>query len=136
MSEEIRHLAVAAARAIHAEVLSAHGGASGLRNEPLLESAVAAPQAAMMGQPLITDPIEIAAAYLFYLCCNHAFIDGNKRTALAACLVFLESNGLLQNVKLPVEEWEQFVLEVAASELDRDATTRRLRKLIKPSRKR
>jgi death-on-curing protein len=117
-------------------VLAAHGGASGLRDESLLESAVAAPQATMMGQPLITDPIEIAAAYLFYLCRNDAFIDGNKRTALAACLVFLEGNGLLPTAKLPVDEWEQFVLEVAASKLDRDATTRRLRKLIKPPRKR
>jgi death on curing protein len=96
---------------------------------------VAAPQATMMGQPLISDSIEIAAAYLFYLCRNHAFIDGNKRTALAACLVFLESNGLLPEVKLPADEWEEFVLDVAASKLDRDATTRRLRKLVKPLRK-
>lgn len=73
----------------------------------------------------MSDPIEIAAAYLFYLCRNHAFIDGNKRTALAACLVFLESNALLPNAKLPTEQWEKFVLDVAASKLDRDATTRR-----------
>jgi death-on-curing protein len=136
MSGEIRHLTVAAVKAIHDEVLAAHGGASGIRDEALLESAVAAPQATMMGQLLISDPIEIAGAYLFYLCRNHAFIDGNKRTALAACLVFLEGNGLLPIAKLPVEEWEQFVLEVAASKLDRDATTRRLRKLIMPRRKR
>ena len=136
MSEQIRHLTVAAVKAIHVEVLAAHGGASGIRDEALLESAVAAPQATMMGQLLISDPIEIAAAYLFYLCRNHAFMDGNKRTALAACLVFLEGNGLLPVVELPVEEWEQFVLEVAASKLDRDATTRRLRKLTKPQRKR
>jgi len=136
LSEQIRHLTVAAVKAIHDEVLDAHGGASGIRDEALLESAIAAPQATMMGQLLISDPIEIAAAYLFYLCRNHAFIDGNKRTALAACLVFLEGNGLLPIVELPVEEWEQFVLEVAASKLDRDATTRRLRKLIKPQRKR
>jgi death-on-curing protein len=90
----------------------------------------------MMGQPLISDPIEIAAAYLFYLCRNHAFVDGNKRTALAACLVFLESNDLLPETKLPADEWEEFVLDVAASKLDRAATTRRLRKLVKPSRKR
>ena len=136
MSEEIRHLTVAAVKAINEELLAAHGGASGIRDEALLESAVAAPQATMMGQLLISDPIEIAAAYLFYLCRNHAFLDGNKRTALAACLVFLEGNGLLPIVKLPVEEWEQFVLEVAASKLDRDATTRRLRKLTTPRRKR
>lgn len=136
MSEALRHLTIAAVKAIHVEVLAAHGGAHGIRDETLLESAVAAPQATMMGQPLISDPIEIAAAYLFYLCRNHAFIDGNKRIALAACLVFLESNSLLPDVKLPTDEWEEFVLDVAASKLDRDATTRRLRKLVKPGRKR
>ena len=85
----------------------------------------------MMGEPLISDPVEIAAAYLFYLCRNHAFIDGNKRTALAACLVFLESNSLLPNTKLPTDEWETFILDVAASRLDRDQTTIRLRRLLK-----
>jgi death-on-curing protein len=136
LSSPILHLTVAAVKAIHVEVLAAHGGADGLRDETLLESAVAAPQATMMGQPLISDPIEMAAAYLFYICRNHAFIDGNKRTALAACLVFLESNHLLSDTKLPTDEWEQLVLEVAASKLDRDATTRRLRKLLKALRKR
>lgn len=127
---------MAAVKAIHWEVLSAHGGADGIRDETLLESAVAAPQATMMGRPLISDPIEIAAAYLFYLCRNHAFIDGNKRTALAACLVFLEANDLMSDDKLPTDQWEEFVLEVAASKLDRDATTRGLRKLLRPLRKR
>jgi death-on-curing protein len=136
LSEAILYLTVAAVKAIHAEVLAAHGGARGLRDEALLESAVAAPQATMMGQPLISDPIEIAAAYLFYLCCNHAFIDGNKRTALAASLVFLESNGLLPGVKLPTDDWEELVLDVASSKIDRDAATRRLRKLVKTVRKR
>jgi death-on-curing protein len=129
LSKEIRHLTVAAVKAIHAEVLAAHGGATGLRDEALLESAVAAPQATMMGQPLMSDPMEIAAAYLFYLCRNHAFIDGNKRTALAACLVFREQNELLAEDKLPTDDWEEFVLEIASSKLDRDATTQRLRKL-------
>jgi death-on-curing protein len=126
---------VSAVRAIHTEVLAAHGGARGIGDEALLESAVAAPQASMMGQPLISDPVEIAAAYLFYLCRNHAFIDGNKRTALAACLVFLESNNLLPRTKLFTDEWEAFVLDVAASRLDRDETTGRLRKLLKRQRK-
>jgi death-on-curing protein len=131
VSPAIRHLTVDAVKAIHREVLSAHGGAAGLRDEALLESAVAAPQATMMGQPLMSDPIEIAAAYLFYLCGNDAFIDGNKRTALAACLVFLEKNELLPEDKLPTDIWEEFVLDVASSQLDRDATTRRLRKLLR-----
>jgi len=127
----IKHLTVAAVKAIHDEVLATHGGARGIRDQALLESAVAAPQATMMGQPLMSDPIEIAAAYLFYLCRNHAFIDGNKRTALAACLVFLESNNLLPDRKLATDNWEAFVLDVAASKTDREETTVRLRKLLK-----
>ena len=83
MNKSLKHLTVEAVKAIHGEVLAAHGGAAGIRDETLLESAVAAPQASMMGQPLISDPIEIAAAYLFYICKNHAFVDGNKRTGAA-----------------------------------------------------
>jgi death-on-curing protein len=67
---------------------------------------------------------------LFYLCRNHAFVDGNKRTALAACLVFLEVNGVLPKRKLPLAAWESLVLDVAASRLDRNQTTQRLRRLI------
>lgn len=134
MSEAIRDLTIAGVKAIHREVLAAHGGGRGIRDEKLLESAVAAPQGTMMGQRLISDPGEIAAAYLFYLCRNHPFVDGNKRTALAACLVFLKSNDLLAQEKLPVDEWEHFVLDVATGEVDRDATTKRLRKLVRRSR--
>ena len=122
---------MSAVKAIHAEVLAAHGGARGIRDQALLESAVAAPQASMMGQPLISNPVEIAAAYLFYLCRNHPFIDGNKRTALAACLVFLQGNDLLPSTKLSTDEWETFVLDVAESRLTRDQTTARLRKQLK-----
>jgi len=136
LSKSLKHLTVDAVKAIHREVLAAHGGAAGIRDETLLESAVAAPQASMMGQPLISDPLEIAAAYLFYISRNHPFLDGNKRTALAACLVFLEENGFLPNKKLPINDWEKFVLDVASSKITRDETTRRLRKLLKKSRSR
>lgn len=84
----------------------------------------------MMGEPMISDPIEIAAAYLFYLCSNHAFVDGNKRVALATCLVFLSENGLLKNEELDVDAWENLTLAVAAGVLSREETTSRLRKLI------
>jgi len=131
VSKLLTHLTTSAVKAIHAEVLAAHGGSPGLRDENLLESAIAAPQATVMGSPLISDPIEIAAAYLFYLCRNHPFIDGNKRTALASCLVYLETNELLAFEKLSTEDWEPFVLDVAASRLDRNQTRARLRKLLK-----
>jgi death on curing protein len=135
LNESFKYLTVAAVKAIHRQVLAAHGGATGIRDETLLESAIAAPQASMMGQPLISDPIEIAAAYLFYICRNHPFVDGNKRTALAACLVFLEENRCLPGAKLSTDDWEMFVLDVATSKLNRATTTRRLRKLLKRSRK-
>lgn len=132
MSVPLAHPTVEAVLAIHAEVLAAHGGSEGLRDKPLLESAVAAPQATMMGVPMFSDPVEIAAAYLFYLCGNHPFVDGNKRTALATCLVFLSENDLLPEEKLDTDDWERLTLDVASSALDREQTTARLRKLLHP----
>jgi death on curing protein len=130
MNRDWKHLTASAVRAIHAEVIAANGGSEGLRDGGLLESAVAAPQATFGGEPLMQDTGEIAAAYLFYLCRNHPFVDGNKRTALAACLVFLDVNGLLSKRRLPLPAWESLVLDVAASRLDRNQTSQRLRKLI------
>ena len=84
----------------------------------------------MMGQALFSDTVEIAAAYLFYLCRNHPFVDGNKRTALATCLVFLSENRLLSNEQLDVDLWEQLTLRVASSSYDRDQTAESLRRLL------
>jgi death-on-curing protein len=130
MSRELKHPTVEAVLAIHDEVLAAHGGAAGLRSRELLESAVAAPQATMMGQLLISEPIEVAAAYFYYLCSNHPFVDGNKRVALATCLVFLSENGLLPEEVLDVEAWENLTLAVAAGLLSRGEITETLRKLL------
>lgn len=130
MKSPMAHPTVEAVEAIHAEVLAAHGGGTGLREKALLESAVAATQATMAGKPLFTDPVEIAAAYLFYLCRNHPFVDGNKRTALATCLVFLSENDLLLEEILEVEAWESLARDVADSRIDREQTTKRLKKLL------
>lgn len=131
------YLDVESVIAIHGEVLLAHGGGTGIRDRNLLESAVAAPQASYGGKPLLTDPIEIAAAYLFYICRNHPFVDGNKRTALASCLVFMQANGLLTDPDLPgreIDAWEAYVMNIAASKFDRDAATEGLKKLMQMSR--
>jgi death on curing protein len=130
MNDPLAHPTVSAVKAIHAEVLAAHGGAEGLRDAALLESAVAAPQATLSGEPLIKDPVEVAAAYLFHLCRNHPFLDGNKRTALATCLVFLSENGLLPTEELEADAWERLTVDVAAGRLDRAGTTERLRGLL------
>ncbi|MFO0295241.1 MAG: type II toxin-antitoxin system death-on-curing family toxin [Rhodospirillales bacterium] len=139
MNDDIVHLSVSAVLAIHREVLAAHGGGAGVRDQTLLESAVAAPQATYGGVPVMSDTLEVAAAYLFYICRNHPFVDGNKRTALASCLVFMERNGLLASNApglADIDAWEALVLDVAASRLDRDATTARLRALVRTPRRR
>ena len=125
------HLTVAIVREIHAEALARFGGSEGVRELALLESAVAAPQASYGGKSVYADVTEMAAAYLFYLCRNHPFIDGNKRAALGACIVFLRLNGIEPKPDAP--DWEELTLAVAASVLDRDETTARLRKLLPKS---
>ena len=130
MSARLIHPTVSAVKAIHVEVLAAHGGMEGLRDAALLESAVAAPQATMFGKPLLEKPIEVAAAYLFYLCNNHPFMDGNKRVALATCLVFLSENGLLPTEQLDPDAWERLTLDVASGQLDRAETATILRRLL------
>jgi len=122
------HLTVEMVREIHAEAIARFGGAGGVRETALLESAVAAPQASFGGQSPYRDLPEVAAAYLFYLCRNHAFIDGNKRAALGACIVFLRLNGIEPQADGP--EWEELTLAVAASVIDRNEATERLRKLL------
>jgi len=130
LKKDLLHPTVEAVKAIHREVLQAHGGSAGIQDKGLLDSAVTAPQATKMGKPMFKKPVEVAAAYLFYLCRNHPFIDGNKRTALATCLVFLSENGYLSQEKLDADIWEQLVLDVAASRIDREETTKRLAKVL------
>lgn len=127
-AENCLHLSVEIVREIHAEAIMQFGGSDGVREMALLESAVAAPQASFGGKSPYKDIAEVAAGYMFYLCKNHPFIDGNKRVALAACLVFLRLNGIEPRADGP--EWEKLVFDVAASVIDRDETTARLRKLF------
>ena len=123
------HLTGDIVQEIHAEAIAQFGGSGGLRDLTLLESAVAAPQASFGGRSPYADLIEVAAAYLFYLCRNHPFLDGNKRAALGACLVFLRLNGLEPAPDGP--EWEELTLGVASSKLNRAQATKVLRKLLK-----
>jgi len=129
--ENCFHLTVEIVREIHSEAMASFGGSDGLREPALLESAVAAPQATCGGRSPYADLAEMAAAYLFYICRNHPFVDGNKRAALGACLVFLRLNGIEPEADGP--KWEELTMDVAASRLDRDQTTGRLRQLLPPA---
>jgi len=79
---------------LHASRIERYGGSYGLRDVGLLKSALAMPQATFDGAFLHGTLHEMAAAYLFHLVRNHPFVDGNKRVALLAALVFLGLNGL------------------------------------------
>jgi death-on-curing protein len=80
--------------ALHAEQVGRYGGSDGLRDLGLLESALATPRATFEREYLHGSLPEMAAAYLFHLVRNHPFVDGNKRTGLAAAIAFLGLNGL------------------------------------------
>jgi death-on-curing protein len=79
--------------ALHSGSIARFGGDPGIKDIGLLESALAMPQASFDGVDLHETLSEKAAAYLFHVVKNHAFVDGNKRTGLAVALVFLELNG-------------------------------------------
>ena len=122
------HLTLDIVNEIHDLAIAQFGGGAGLRDMALLESAIAAPQATFGGESVFADVIEVAAAYLFYLCRNHAYVDGNKRVALGACLVFLRLNEV--EPAADGAAWEQLTMAVASSELGREEATARLRALI------
>ena len=126
--ENCFHLSVEIVREIHAEAIVRFGGSDGVRDSALLESAVAAPQASFGGKSPYRDLAEVAAAYLYYLCRNHPFIDGNKRAALGSCIVFCRLNGIEPRPDGP--EWVELVLAIAAGSLDREHATMKLRELL------
>ena len=78
---------------IHERELARYGGLAGLRDQHLIESAMAQPQASFGGEYLHEDLFAMASAYLFHIVKNHAFLDGNKRTGLISALTFLGLNG-------------------------------------------
>ena len=109
--------------AIHGRLLAEHGGASGLRDEGLLESVPGGPKNHFnYGH---TDVFVLAAAYAFALTSNHPFIDGNKRTAFAAAGIFLELNG--HRLTAPETDAVLAVLALSKGELDADGFCKWLR---------
>lgn len=127
--ENCFHLTVEIVKEIHAHALDQFGGSTGLREPSLLESAVAAPQVTIRGFSPFADLEEIGAAYLFYLCRNHPFLDGNKRTAVGACILFLKLNGV--EVMPDSDAWSEATFAVADSSIDREQTTQLIRRLVR-----
>ena len=112
---------------IHADQIHRYGGQAGLRDLALLESALAQPEASFAGEWLHGDHYAMAAAHAYHLCLNHPFVDGNKRTALAAALVFLELNGI--TILDPRGRLKNAMIRIASGKMSKADFTVLLRKL-------
>lgn len=123
--KEVRFLSTEQVLEIHQAIVERYGGDPAIRDVGLIESAVMMPQQTFGGRLLHPTMGAMAAAYLFHLCGNHGFVDGNKRTALAAALVFLDANGY--RLELTRRELERVTMDVAAGKLDKDRLSRRFK---------
>lgn len=101
--------------ALHDEQIERYGGTPGVRDMHLLASAIGTPTATFDGALLHPSVVEQAAAYLFHLCKNHPFVDGNKRIALMATLAFLGLND--HRLEAGEDELVSFVVGVASGDL-------------------
>jgi death-on-curing protein len=109
--------------AIHDEQLAIHGGASGLRDDGMLESALDRPRNRWAYES--AELAELAAAYAFGIARNHPFVDGNKRTALLALYTFLGVNGY--DFVVAEAEAAAIILALAAGEVSEESLARWIR---------
>lgn len=116
--QEPRWISKAATVAIHERQLAEHGGLSGIRDEGMLESALARPQNLFLYGDGQMDLSAMAAAYAYGIASNHPFIDGNKRTALVVALTFLYRHGI--ELTASMEERYLTILKLAAGDLSEE----------------
>ena len=116
---------------IHAKQVELYGGSDGVRDPAGLESAVATPMATFGGEFLHTTIPSMAAAYLFHLCQNHPFVDGNKRTGANAAITFL----LINDWELDVSEDElvDLVLSVTSGAMSKSVLTETFGERCRPA---
>ena len=112
---------------VHTDQIEHYGGQAGVRDLGLLKSALAQPEASFAGEWLHQNLYEMAAAYAYHLCQNHPSIDGNKRTALACALAFLELNDI--SVRDPRGLLKDAMVQVASGRLGKVGFADLLRKL-------
>ena len=114
---------------IHHAQIDRYGGSQGIRDRGLLESALAVPEASFGGDYLHPTLFAMAAAYAYHVAENQPFIDGNKRTALGAALVFLEMNGV--SIDDPKGRLYEAMMAIAARTLYKDGLAALFKELTK-----
>ena len=112
---------------VHTDQITRYGGQDGVRDFGLLESALAQPEASFGGEWLHPALHDMAAAYGYHLSQNHPFMDGNKRTALACALIFLELNGL--DLRDPKGLLKDAMLRVASGKMTKPELAQLLQRL-------
>ena len=117
--------------AIHRDQIARYGGAEGVREWSLLQSALAMPAAAFGGHYVHADLYEMDAAYLFHLVRNHPFIDGNKRVGAVAADVFLALN----DIRLTADQdaYAERVLAAASGQTSKSAVAEFFRANSEPA---
>lgn len=115
---------------IHEDSIREEGGIHGIRDEGLLASAVDMPQASFGGQFLHSGLAEMAAAYLFHLCQNHPFLDGNKRTAAFTSVLFLALNGIPDEMLPAEQELEAVTLKIASGQMEKSEAADWMRSVL------
>ena len=116
---------------MHAEQCELYGGAEGIRDPAGLESAVATPMATFGGKFLHSSVPCMAAAYLFHICQNRPFVDGNKRTGANAAITFLLINDWEPDFS--ADELVDLVLSVASGRISKSALTESFKAHCRPS---
>ena len=129
MNEPLAFLSVEQLLEIHRRGIEEHGGSPELRDRGLLESAAAMPKAQFGGQFLHDGLPAMAATYLFHLCKNHPFVDGNKRVSVAAAETFVLVND--HELAASDKELEELTLGVADSSLSKDDAIAFFRKHVR-----
>lgn len=115
--------------ALHDRQIAEHGGSSGVRDEGLLDSALARPQQLHAYGDLMPDLADLAATLAYGLARNHPFVDGNKRTAYVACRTFIALNGA--ELEAPLEEKYVTILALAEGKLKQGEYAAWLRKRLR-----
>jgi death on curing protein len=115
---------------LHADQIATFGGTAGVRDQGLLDSALAQPQATFGGELLHPTLADQAAAYLYHLSRNHPFVDGNKRTAFAVMDAFIAVNGY--RLPLTDDEAYELTMQVTQGQMEKTELAQRLAAAIAP----
>ena len=125
----MRYLTLVEIVDLHLLVAKATGGASGIRELAMLESAVAQPKATFDGDDLYPSPTDKAAVLCFSIVQGHPFVDGNKRTGHAAMATFLLLNGI--EIAASVDEQEDIIMTLASGQINRHQFTEWLKQHVR-----